>query len=149
MKHFLEYTSKRTPDRHLPYKVCFIYHIDSRPSDRTWLTLSHWIDRMCSRWCVVQVAITKTYQCWACEKCHSKREDVDGFQVRTIKFDCCTPKGIIDWLYFNGYDVCNLKNVVLGRSEIVGKPLVNMLIDRGATVTCCNSHIDYMDMKCR
>ena len=28
---------------------------------------------------------------------------------------------------------------VLGRSKIVGKPLVNMLIDRGATVTCCNS----------
>lgn len=59
------------------------------------------------------------------------------------KFDCCTPKGIIDWLYFNGYDVCGKNVVVLGRSEIVGKPLVNMLIDRGATVTCCNSHTDY------
>lgn len=63
---------------------------------------------------------------------------MDGFRVDSC-FKPCTPKGIIDWLKYNefkfeGADVC-----VIGRSKIVGKPLVNMLIDEGATVTCCNS----------
>lgn len=68
-----------------------------------------------------------------------KSKDVDGFR-RDSDFDCCTPKGIIDWLQYNNYDLVGTNVVVLGRSKIVGKPLVNMLIDRGATVTCCNSH---------
>lgn len=68
-----------------------------------------------------------------------KSKDVDGFR-RDSDFDCCTPKGIIDWLQYNNYDLVGANIVVLGRSKIVGKPLVNMLIDRGATVTCCNSH---------
>lgn len=72
-----------------------------------------------------------------------KEKDVDGFR-RDSLFECCTPKGIIDWLDFNEYELCGKNAVVLGRSEIVGKPLVNMLIDRGATVTCCNSHTDLL-----
>ena len=64
--------------------------------------------------------------------------DVDGFR-RDSFFKPCTPKGIVDWLKFNNYDLVGKDVVVLGRSEIVGKPLVNMLIDEGATVTCCNS----------
>lgn len=70
-----------------------------------------------------------------------KEKDVDGFR-RDSLFECCTPKGIIDWLDFNEYELCGKNAVVLGRSKIVGKPLVNMLIDRGTTVTCCNSHTD-------
>lgn len=66
-------------------------------------------------------------------------KDVDGFR-RDSLFDCCTPKGIIDWLEYNHYDFVGTDVTVIGRSKIVGKPLVNMLIDRGATVTCCNSH---------
>lgn len=67
------------------------------------------------------------------------KKDVDGFR-RDSLFDCCTPKGIIDWLEYNNYNFVGKDVVVLGRSKIVGKPLTNMLIDRGATVTCCNSH---------
>lgn len=70
-------------------------------------------------------------------------KDVDGFR-RDSLFECCTPKGIIDWLEYNNYDFVGENVTVLGRSKIVGKPLVNMLIDRGATVTCCNSHTDFL-----
>lgn len=66
-------------------------------------------------------------------------KDVDGFR-RDSYFKPCTPKGIVDWLKFNNYDLVGKDIVVLGRSDIVGKPLVNMLINEGATVTCCNSH---------
>lgn len=69
--------------------------------------------------------------------------DVDGFRKDSY-YKPCTPAGIINWLKYNkvilaGKDIC-----VVGRSEIVGKPLVNMLIDAGATVTCCNSRTAYL-----
>ena len=91
---------------------------------------------------IVQLPLPKHINVEHVKNAIPKEKDVDGFR-QDSKFDCCTPKGIIDWLYFNGYDVCGKNVVVLGRSEIVGKPLVNMLIDRGATVICCNSHTDY------
>lgn len=65
-------------------------------------------------------------------------KDVDGFRLGS-KFKPCTPKGIIDYLKYNEISFEGKECVVIGRSNIVGKPLVNMLIDEGATVTCCNS----------
>lgn len=71
-----------------------------------------------------------------------KEKDVDGFRVDSL-FNPCTPKGIVDWLKYNGYDFTAKDVTILGRSKIVGKPLVNMLIEESATVTCCNSHTVY------
>lgn len=67
-----------------------------------------------------------------------KEKDVDGFKKDSL-FTPCTPKGIIDWLKHNQYDFVGKNITVLGRSRIVGKPLVDLLIDESATVTCCNS----------
>lgn len=51
----------------------------------------------------------------------------------------CTPYGIDTLLESINFD-CEGKNVVVvGRSNIVGKPMTQLLINRGATVTCCNS----------
>lgn len=75
-------------------------------------------------------------------------KDVDGFHViNTGKLmrglDCimpCTPKGCMEMLDYIGYD-CDGKNaVVLGRSNLVGKPLAIMLLQKNATVTVCHSH---------
>jgi methylenetetrahydrofolate dehydrogenase (NADP+)/methenyltetrahydrofolate cyclohydrolase len=71
----------------------------------------------------------------------AKEKDVDGFRPDS-PFDPCTPKGIIDWLEYNDYKFEGKLATVVGRSKIVGKPLVNMLIDKGCTVTCCNSHTE-------
>lgn len=64
--------------------------------------------------------------------------DVDGFRKDSY-YKPCTPAGIINWLKYNHVNLAGKDICVVGRSEIVGKPLVNMLIDAGATVTCCNS----------
>lgn len=66
-------------------------------------------------------------------------KDVDGFKV-TSKFVPCTPLGVYNLL--NEITCLTGKNiVVLGRSKIVGQPMVNLLIEKtNATVTCCNSH---------
>lgn len=51
----------------------------------------------------------------------------------------CTPYGIDVLLDLIGFDYEGKNVVVVGRSNIVGKPMTQLLINRGATVTCCNS----------
>lgn len=76
-------------------------------------------------------------------------KDVDGFHAYNVgkmvlskdfeDLAPCTPKGITKILDFYGIDVKGMDAVVIGRSNIVGKPMANMLINRDATVTCCHS----------
>lgn len=87
---------------------------------------------------IIQLPVPDKYNIENLQKCISPEKDVDGFRKDSC-FDPCTPKGIIDWLDYNNYEYTGKNVVVIGRSKIVGKPLVNMLIDKGATVTCCNS----------
>lgn len=65
-------------------------------------------------------------------------KDVDGFR-RDSMFDPCTPSGIVCWLKYNNQLYPGIVITILGRSNLVGKPLANMLIKEGATVICCNS----------
>ena len=51
----------------------------------------------------------------------------------------CTPKGIIKILEYYKIDVSGMDAVVIGKSNIVGKPMAVMLMNRGATVTTCHS----------
>lgn len=92
---------------------------------------------------IIQLPIPDKYNIKELQQCITPEKDVDGFRKDSY-FKPCTPKGIIDWLKYNNYDFVGKDAVVVGRSEIVGKPLVNMLIDEGATVTCCNSHSNVM-----
>lgn len=54
----------------------------------------------------------------------------------------CTPKGIITVLEHENIDVEGKNVVIVGRSNIVGKPIAQLLINKGATVTVCNSKTD-------
>ena len=87
---------------------------------------------------ILQLPIPDKYDVEKLQKYISLETDVDGFLTDSI-FTPCTPKGILDWLDYNKYNLEGKYVTVIGRSKIVGKPLVNLLIDRGATVTCCNS----------
>ena len=87
---------------------------------------------------IVQLPIPVKYNVNLVQKMISREKDVDGFRKES-DFTPCTPKGIMDYLDYNEVDIAGKECVVIGRSEIVGKPLVNLLIDRGATVISCNS----------
>lgn len=87
---------------------------------------------------IIQLPIPDKYDLDRLQNCISPQKDVDGFRKDSC-FNACTPKGVVDWLKYNKYEFNGKNAVVVGRSKIVGKPLVNMLIDEGATVTCCNS----------
>jgi methylenetetrahydrofolate dehydrogenase (NADP+)/methenyltetrahydrofolate cyclohydrolase len=52
----------------------------------------------------------------------------------------CTPLGVMRLLDESGMPTAGKKAVVIGRSILVGKPVVLLLLERHATVTCCHSH---------
>ena len=74
-------------------------------------------------------------------------KDVDGFRADNLGalmtgargFAPCTPSAVLALLDDYGIAVAGRHAVIVGRSNIVGKPLAVMLIARGATVTVCNS----------
>ena len=51
----------------------------------------------------------------------------------------CTPSGVIEMLERSGIAIAGARAVVIGRSEIVGKPMAMLLLHRDATVTICHS----------
>jgi len=81
----------------------------------------------------------------------SVMKDVDAFHPENVglivqgrpRFLPCTPCGVQQMLIHHGVQTAGAHAVVIGRSEIVGKPLANMLIQKGeaanATVTVCHS----------
>ena len=74
-------------------------------------------------------------------------KDVDGFSEYNtgnllLGKDClkaCTPSGIIELIEFSGTEIAGKHAVVVGRSNIVGKPVAVMLLQENATVTVCHS----------
>lgn len=87
---------------------------------------------------IIQLPIPDKYDLERLQNLIPPEKDVDGFR-RDSCFKPCTPKGIIDWMEYNDFEFKGKDCCVLGRSKIVGLPLTNMLIKKGATVTCCNS----------
>lgn len=81
-------------------------------------------------------------------------KDVDGlsknnlFSIRDNKENIlpCTVKGILELLAYYHLDVAGKNIVVIGRSEIVGRPLTDALINRDATVTLCHSKTKNIEM---
>lgn len=69
----------------------------------------------------------------------SKEKDVDGFLSDSI-FDPCTPDGIVQLLKEINVDIDGKLCVIAGRSDIVGKPLAEIMIRENATVALCHSH---------
>ena len=77
----------------------------------------------------------------------SPEKDVDGFHPQSVGALCigqpgfvsCTPAGIIQLLKRSGIEIAGKECVVLGRSNIVGKPMALLLLRENATVTIAHS----------
>jgi methylenetetrahydrofolate dehydrogenase (NADP+)/methenyltetrahydrofolate cyclohydrolase len=87
----------------------------------------------------------------------SPLKDADGFHPynfgRLVEghpvFEACTPKGVIKMIESTGVPIEGKRAVVVGRSNIVGKPLALMLLQRNATVTICHSKTKDLPAVCR
>lgn len=85
------------------------------------------------------------------------RKDVDGFHAINVGklvsglegFVPCTPLGVMEILKEYGIDVAGLNAVVIGRSNIVGKPMANLLLNASATVTVTHSKTKNLKEICK
>ncbi|MCH5350164.1 MAG: bifunctional methylenetetrahydrofolate dehydrogenase/methenyltetrahydrofolate cyclohydrolase FolD [Oscillospiraceae bacterium] len=74
-------------------------------------------------------------------------KDVDAFHPQNVghimigdfSFLPCTPAGVMELIAETGVDVCGKNCVVIGRSNIVGKPMAMLLLHKHGTVTICHS----------
>ena len=88
---------------------------------------------------IVQMPLPKHINVDAIKLSIAPEKDVDGFHPMSW-FNPCTPAGIIDYVVNGcGYDFTGKNVTIFGRSDIVGKPLAQMLTNRDATVTLCHS----------
>ena len=77
----------------------------------------------------------------------SPNKDVDGFSAVNVgklwqgdyDFASCTPSGVIELLDYYNIDIRGKHCVIVGRSNIVGKPMAALMLERDATVTICHS----------
>lgn len=77
----------------------------------------------------------------------SPAKDVDGFHPVSVgrlamgrpSFVSCTPAGIIELLDYNNIELSGTAACVVGRSQIVGRPMAQLLLQRDSTVTICHS----------
>lgn len=84
-------------------------------------------------------------------------KDVDGFHPMNVGYLStqrpglvpCTPAGVMEILKRSGVPVAGQEAVVVGRSDIVGKPVAMLLLNQNATVTVCHSKTGDLPAVCR
>ena len=87
----------------------------------------------------------------------SPNKDVDGFHPENVGklsigqpgFLSCTPAGIIQLLKRSNVDIDGKNCVIIGRSNIVGKPMALLMLRENATVTVCHSHTKDLKEVCK
>ena len=87
----------------------------------------------------------------------SPSKDVDAFHAQNVgnimigdyHFLPCTPAGVMELIHRAGVDVAGKRCVVIGRSNIVGKPMAMLLLHENGTVTVCHSKTKDLAAVCR
>ena len=87
----------------------------------------------------------------------SPKKDVDAFHAENVgnimigdySFLPCTPAGVMELIHSTGVDVCGKNCVVIGRSNIVGKPMAMLLLHENGTVTICHSKTQNLKDICK
>lgn len=132
-------------------EVGFYSEVHRLPEDTTQEDLLNLIDRLNNdekiHGLLVQLPVPKHIDEKAVIHAISPKKDVDGFLPENLgslligepAFEPCTPKGCIDLIKETGIEISGKKAVVVGRSNIVGKPVAMMLLRENATVTICHS----------
>ncbi len=106
---------------------------------------------------LIQLPLPKHIDSKVILECVSPDKDVDGFHPYNVGrltvgdpiFSPCTPYGVVVLLEHYGIKMDGMNAVVIGRSNIVGKPVALMLINRNATVTVCHSRTKDLKERCR
>lgn len=109
---------------------------------------------------LIQLPLPNYIDEWSVVNRIDPKKDVDGFTAVNAgklarlnnkqKTICpCTPRGIASLLSYYNVDVSGKHCVVIGRSNIVGRPMAEELLKRDATVTVCHSHTENLSEICK
>ncbi|MDE6657182.1 MAG: bifunctional 5,10-methylene-tetrahydrofolate dehydrogenase/5,10-methylene-tetrahydrofolate cyclohydrolase, partial [Oscillospiraceae bacterium] len=96
---------------------------------------------------LVQLPVPKQIDDKAIINAISSEKDVDAFHPENVgkimigdyAFLPCTPAGVMELIHATGIEIAGKKCVVIGRSNIVGKPMAMLLLHESGTVTICHS----------
>ena len=96
---------------------------------------------------LVQLPLPKHFNSEAVLESISPEKDVDGFHAENVgalmqgkpRFISCTPYGIMEMLRSEKVAIKGAEAVIVGRSNLVGKPMAMLLLQQSATVTICHS----------
>lgn len=94
---------------------------------------------------IVQMPLPKQINEETIKLAISPKKDVDGFHPLS-ELNPCTPNGIIDYLHAEGINLQGLNALVIGRSNIVGKPMAKLLLKENCNVTVVHSKTSKEDM---
>lgn len=126
----------------------FSYHLPAESSQRQ---VEELVEGLCKdeniHGILVQLPLPSHLDSNAVLKLIPKEKDVDGFCEENIGSLCmnknclvaCTPNGVMQMLEREGIETKGKNAVVVGRSNIVGKPMAMLLLNADATVTVCHS----------
>lgn len=106
---------------------------------------------------LVQLPLPKHINEKAVIEAISPEKDVDAFHVQNVgkimigdySFLPCTPAGVMELIKSEGIDLNGKECVVIGRSNIVGKPMAMLLLHANATVTVCHSRTRDLKEACK
>jgi len=106
---------------------------------------------------LVQLPLPKQIHEDAVIKAISPKKDVDGFHPESVGALCigqpgyvsCTPAGIIELLKRSNVEIEGKECVIIGRSNIVGKPMSLLMLRENATVTVCHSRTQNLKEVCK
>lgn len=131
------------------------------PAETTQEELLKLIDELNNRTDVngilVQLPLPKAIDENAVIRAIDPKKDVDGFHPQSVGALCigqpgfvsCTPAGIIELLKRSDVDICGKNCVVVGRSNIVGKPMALLMLRENATVTVAHSKTQNLKEICK
>jgi len=95
---------------------------------------------------IVQMPLPKQINEDKIKNAISPTKDVDGFHPMSL-LNPCTPQGVMNYLHFEDIQIKGKNAVVIGRSNIVGKPMAGLLTAESANVTILHSKTTEEDMK--
>jgi len=94
---------------------------------------------------IVQMPLPKQIDEELIKESVKPEKDVDGFNVKS-KLNPCTPQGILNYLHYLNFNFVGKNAVVIGRSNIVGKPMAKLLLKENMNVTVLHSKTSFEDM---
>ncbi len=134
------------------------YALPAETTQEELLELVHKLNNKCDiDGILVQLPLPKHLDEKAVIEAISPSKDVDAFHASNVgkimigdyKFLPCTPAGVMELIKSTGIEVSGKNCVVIGRSNIVGKPMAMLLLHKNGTVTICHSKTQNLAEICK